>query len=291
MSWSSSVIIQSSGSKLPMFWVGINIFLPRHLGPDQPVYGLISQGNYGKPVLYDSVEELAAHHLEEIRMVQPKGPYLLGGFCFWGLVALEIAQQLLSHGEEVLLLCLVEPSPNCFPFTDSCNAFSPPNSSFRSRLVHHQQNLALLPTVEKATYILRELPYLARWIKENIDEKIIAKLKIAFCKACLKVGRPIPLSLGSFFFNDLYNNLYRQAMMNYHARFYPGRATLFHADTNVCIDQPDWSSLASGEMHVHEVAGAGHLNIINEPYVGIWAKQLASHLAELQAKKEDKQPC
>ena len=36
----------------------------------------------------------AAYYLEEIRHVQPHGPYLLGGYSFGGLVSYEIALEL-----------------------------------------------------------------------------------------------------------------------------------------------------------------------------------------------------
>ncbi|MDA8085796.1 MAG: AMP-binding protein, partial [Nitrospiraceae bacterium] len=110
-----SMVVRSGGSKAPFFWVGINTYRPPYLGTDQPVYGIILQGDYGKPIAFRTVEELAAYHLDEIRTVQPKGPYSLGGYCFSGLVALEIAQQLLRQGEEVPLLCLVEPLTYCLP--------------------------------------------------------------------------------------------------------------------------------------------------------------------------------
>jgi hypothetical protein len=45
------------------------------------------QAHDGKPAKYTSVEEIAAHYLSEVRAVRPNGPYLLGGYCFGGVVA------------------------------------------------------------------------------------------------------------------------------------------------------------------------------------------------------------
>src|SRR5262245_64086253 len=47
-----------------------------------------------------------SHYLSEIRTVQANGPYLIGGYCFGGLVAFEIAQQLRKQNQEVALLIL-----------------------------------------------------------------------------------------------------------------------------------------------------------------------------------------
>jgi thioesterase domain-containing protein len=54
------------------------------------------------------IEALAAHYIEEIRTVQPNGPYFLTGYSWGGLVAYEIAQQLTARGEVVALVALVD---------------------------------------------------------------------------------------------------------------------------------------------------------------------------------------
>ena len=111
-SWSSLIPVQPSGSQPPFFWVHgdlSNSFLPRYLGWDQPLYGLEHQSQDGKPALYDSVESIASHYLDEIHTVQPKGPYFLGGYSFGAMVAFEMAQQLKKAGADVALLALLDP--------------------------------------------------------------------------------------------------------------------------------------------------------------------------------------
>ena len=73
--------------------------LARHLGTEQPFYGLQAQGLDGKIPFYTSIEEMAAHYLAEIRAVQPEGPYFLGGYCMGGTLAYHIAQELLAREE------------------------------------------------------------------------------------------------------------------------------------------------------------------------------------------------
>ena len=53
------------------------------------------------------VEEMALAYLKEIRSVQPKGPYYLGGYCFGGYLSLEIAHLLNAENEEVKLMVLI----------------------------------------------------------------------------------------------------------------------------------------------------------------------------------------
>src|SRR5258708_36944968 len=75
--------------------------LARYLGPDQPVYGLQSQGLNGDGRLNTTIQEMASQYLKEIMTVQSHGPYFLGGYCFGGAIAFEMAQQLTPLGEKV----------------------------------------------------------------------------------------------------------------------------------------------------------------------------------------------
>jgi len=113
--WSSLVTIQPEGSKPPFFCVhgvGGNVVgfheLAKRMKPDFPFYGLQSQGLDGKSDLLTTIESMAAHYLKEIRGVQPSGPYHVGGFSMGGLVAYEMAQQLVAAGEEVGLVVLFD---------------------------------------------------------------------------------------------------------------------------------------------------------------------------------------
>jgi amino acid adenylation domain-containing protein len=116
--WSSLVPIQPVGSKPAFFCVhgvGGNVVgfheLGRRLSPDFPLYGLQSQGLDGKHACHKTIADMARHYGNEIRSVQPKGPYFIGGFSLGGLIAYEIAQQLRAQGEEVALLALFDTYP------------------------------------------------------------------------------------------------------------------------------------------------------------------------------------
>ena len=117
-SWSSLVAIQAEGSRPPFFCVhgvGGNVVgfrdLARHLGPDQPFYALQPQGLDGKRECLTSIPEMAKRYIQEIRRIQPEGPYRIGGYSFGGLVAYEMAQMLEAQGEEMALLALFDTYP------------------------------------------------------------------------------------------------------------------------------------------------------------------------------------
>ncbi|QSQ26736.1 non-ribosomal peptide synthetase [Pyxidicoccus parkwayensis] len=109
------VPLQPHGSKRPFFFLpggeGTTLnshALARWMGPEQPLYGLQTRGLYGTRPPFTRVEELAADHIESMRAVQPRGPYLLGGHCSGGTVALEMALQLQRSGERVAVLAVLD---------------------------------------------------------------------------------------------------------------------------------------------------------------------------------------
>jgi len=81
------------------------------LEPEQPIYGL--QSSLAETIsLPDSVEQIARDFIQEIRRIQPHGPYHLVGWSFGGLVAHAIACQLQQENEAVPLLALLDSYPS-----------------------------------------------------------------------------------------------------------------------------------------------------------------------------------
>jgi len=275
---SSLVPVQPNGSKLPFFWIhgdSSNAFLPRYLGPDQPVYGLVHQSQDGKPAFYTEVETIAAHYLEEIRAVQPKGPYSLGGFSFGGTVAFEMAQRLKRTGEEVVLLFLLDPYFPGDGIPKSPNKST--NVSFREELKRHLCNLAPLGAQQKLAYILVR-------VRDKIAEKItnrtarISKtFKRAVCKLYFAMGHSIPLRLRSFYILDIY----REARRYYRPQLYSGTLVYIKSDEHPGDDLLNWGRVIAGGLEVHEIPG-DHETLIERPFVGPWAEKLKDALQRAQ---------
>ncbi|MFI6553989.1 non-ribosomal peptide synthase/polyketide synthase [Streptomyces griseus] len=85
--------------------------LLRHIDPEIPVYGIQARGLAGPAELPSSVGEMAADYLEQVRAVQPSGPYRLLGWSIGGVVAHEMAVQLQEAGEQVELLAALDAYP------------------------------------------------------------------------------------------------------------------------------------------------------------------------------------
>ncbi len=51
---------------------------------------------------------MAAHYIQQIQTIQPREPYLIGGYSSGGIIAYEMARQLAMQGKEVALLVLFD---------------------------------------------------------------------------------------------------------------------------------------------------------------------------------------
>ncbi len=87
------------------------------LGKDQPIYGFRPRGIRFGETMHRNVETMAAVYIEELKKVQPEGPYYIGGECVGGMIAIEIARQLSAAGETVAHLVLMDtPRPGLGKF-------------------------------------------------------------------------------------------------------------------------------------------------------------------------------
>jgi len=109
------VALSSSGARPPFFFLhgdfsGGGFFsraLAEALGPEQPFYAVHPHGLVDADVP-ESIEAMAAERLAALRAARPRGPYVLGGHCNGGLVALEMARRLREQGEAVPLVVLLD---------------------------------------------------------------------------------------------------------------------------------------------------------------------------------------
>ncbi|KYC36587.1 non-ribosomal peptide synthetase [Scytonema hofmannii PCC 7110] len=263
------VAIQSNGSKIPFFCMhgaggGVRHYfnLSRRLGEDYPFYALQHNPDQEEPEII-SVEETAARYLQEIRQVQPIGPYLLGGFCYGGVLAFEMAQQLQRQGETVGLLVVIDailPETAIKPTDDD-------DAKFLLRMaesIKTNSNINFSVPFEE----LRDLP---------VDEQFHLVNKKA-----------------NFIFSDTeikdflrYYKLFKahvQAMRDYVPQVYPHSMTLFRAKEEIIHDfeSPEfytdnpllgWGKCSSQPIQVIEVPG-DHFSIFVEPHIQELAKQL-----------------
>jgi len=259
---SSLVPIQPSGSLPPFFCVhavGGNVLeyydLAKHLGTDQPFYGLQSRGLNGEAP-HTRIEDMAAHYIDELRQVQPVGPYFLGGRSLGGIIAYEMACQLRAQGHEIGLLAVLDSYPvgyeRASPDGDSLKVRA---QRFRKRFSAHLANIRGLPGRQKLSYILDKSKYGPVRVKSKVWRAIYRTFR--------NFGLNLPDTLKDV---EEFNWL---AAQDYRPQPFDGRVTLFWAsqDLRAKFDMLEgWRTLARGGLQRHEISGT-HLNMIKEPHV------------------------
>jgi amino acid adenylation domain-containing protein len=285
--WTSLVEIESQGNHPPFFCVhgltgDILWFrnLAHCLAPDYPFYGLQSRGLDGIQSPLESIEDMAAHYIEEIRLLQSSGPYYLGGASFGGTVALEMAQQLLKQGEKVSLLAIFDDSPaNIRVNTGSGKLRRRLNATFR---------------------IIRNFP---GWLNEFIQlgpsrmlQRVRRKLRLI-----QKTNKAQPDGLEQFGAGDLIDfagelSAHRQqlitynfqAVKKYNPKPYAGNVILFRALNRPLLNTNDpesgWQQLAPGRVKVFDI-NSSHEGMFKESHVEDLAQKLRSSFSETQSQQ------
>ncbi len=267
----SLVTIQPTGTKPPLFFVhayGGGVFFYRelsdHLGTDQPFYGLQAVGIDGKERPQGSVEEMAAHYIDAIKTVQPKGPYYVGGRCLGAYVAFEMASQLFRQGERIALLAILD------------SYWAPPEAAAkRPGVAGHMKKLATGGFNERVKYL-----------SEHAGNRMMkTKLRLARVASDIsfRMGRPVPLFMKDFYINYLIPHANMKAERRYAPPVYPGLITFFQATAEIERDpRLFWGRLTSEGVEVHMVP-ATHKDILVEPNVHVLAEKMEKVLEKARS--------
>jgi thioesterase domain-containing protein len=245
--------------------------LARHLGLDQPFYGLQSRGLTGEAPPHTRIDQMAAHYVAELRQVQPAGPYFLGGRSLGGIIAYEMACQLRGLGQPVAFVALLDSYPVGYErlFANSSVLQSKTHRALR-RVAAHVSNIRALPLREKHAYVFQKSKYGPIQVK--------SKLWRIIYRAYQNRGRNLPRALRDV---EQFNWM---AARDHIPKVFDGQVTLFWAskDLRAKFDMVEgWQSLARGGIDLREVPGT-HLDLIKEPHVGELAKQLNECLLDAQ---------
>ncbi|WP_373564308.1 amino acid adenylation domain-containing protein [Myxococcus sp. CA039A] len=268
---SSLVELRSGRTKRPFFCihpVGGTVLayaeLAHLLGPDQPFYGLQAPGLDGEAPTLDSVESLAAHYLRAVRTVQPRGPYLLGGWSLGGTLAFELAQQLQEQGEQVDLLVLI----------DTYARAHPGGAVDREWLEPTRLGALFFRDLLRAAGA--DLPCSEAALSQLAPEEALHLLEEAGRKAAA-----LPESGLSALREVFESNL--RAAWRYVPRPYTG--TLLSIESGESPRAHEWELLARGGVEVHTLPG-DHYALLRLPGVQQLATILRDALARAQAKTQ-----
>ncbi|MFM9994462.1 MAG: type I polyketide synthase [Phycisphaerales bacterium] len=265
------------GRKPPFFLVAgmfgnvLNLrHLSAHLGKDRPVYAIQARGLLGDDKPHTTFEEMSKDYLEEVRAVQPNGPYFLGGFSGGGITALEMALQLTSCGERVGVLVMLDSIPT------------------RMLVLTRAEKLR----VQWHRLRTRGLRYIADWVldKAQWEWKRVRRI----------FRKPVQEMTPAEFRSEEIHIAFMNALPIYNLRPYSGGVHLFRPrqikaielapgrvvnDAREFIDPHNfWDPWITGGIEVQVVPG-DHDSMILEPHVRVLGAKLKSVLDEAQARE------
>jgi oxalate---CoA ligase len=267
------VPIQSKGSKPPFFCVDAGpgyLSLARRLGTERPFLGLLHPN-----ALATSIEAIAEFSVKLIRAVQPSGPYFVGGWCSAGLIAYEVAQQLLAQGQEVALLVLFDSvNPGRLDELSVVRVIFVLTDELCRKIWFHLRSMTRLEFGDVPAYFLERL--------KNVWHTL--------------TRRTWPARVGMEFLRPVLRNEPREMYAmgrRYRPKPYKGRILLFRRSLRPIsryLDwQLSWAGVVAGEIDVVEIQG-GHDGMFKEPGVKQTAAALTACLRDQPRGEQQRSP-
>jgi amino acid adenylation domain-containing protein len=278
---------RGSSERPPFFCVhggGGNVLSMRPLAmalpADLPFYCFQDKGLDGsKP--FDSIEETACCYVDEIRQVQPHGPYHLGGGCYGGVVAFEMARRLEELGERVAALILIDSYNPAFSRYLSKRERLVGNVRFYiRRLAWHARRMLSQRPGEWLGYISERREAVHRHMRHSSVAAAGAEWKLWKEAGEAAMGSP----LGQTLKRVIHANLV--AKSKFIPRPYGGDALIFRASKPFVFpyytNHLGWEPVIRGGIECVEIEG-DHDSIAVEPAVRLIAEKLNAKLVEVSA--------
>ncbi|MCH7345375.1 amino acid adenylation domain-containing protein [Pelomonas sp. CA6] len=235
--------------------------LSRHLGEDLPIYGL--RASRADAATQRDLVALARRHRDAIRQVQPQGPYRLAGWSGGGLLAYEIAHQLLAEDEAVEFIGLI----------DSARPGYKPAEPIPDELGMRWVFLEVY-----AAYLDPSLDMLAiRALQEHMDlEQAVAH--------CRELGwLPDSFRLDELVWRSARFGRLVHACMDYRPPPLPMPLHLFTGEPVPGSDPSmGWEALAGRHLRLRPIGGT-HKTVMEEPHSPRLAAQIRRALDEAEA--------
>ncbi len=260
----SLVALQPDGCQTPFFCVHahmghvINLRnLAMRLGSQRPFYALQLRGLDRQNQPPASMTEMARQYVSEIRTAQKVGPYMIGGYCYGGIVAVEMVRLLQQAGESVSILALID--TDC-PVKSSTSAMRLSLGRIWQRVVYGKK---------------------IHWrnVLRNYGSHLVERTKTAALRFVWRHYVSRKQSMPRILRNP--ESLLKMIEMEYDPRPIQCNAVVLVAteDQAALPTEESWSNIIKGELEIRQIPVSAS-ELLREPQVGLLAEILASRLDE-----------
>jgi len=233
--------------------------LAQHIRTGHAIYGIQAPGIDGEQQPLDRVEDMARFYFDSICEHWPDGPYIVIGYSFGGLVALEMAQLLLKQKKKVGLLVLLDAYPHPRYLSPELR-----RSLFLQRIKGHVRIMRELPLPSVPSYFTGGIKRMLRLASPLPESENPADTSSA------SFAQTIPWVKQKAY----------AAYARYQPRFYPGKVKFVTTETKSFFPGDPtavWGDLIS-ELVVDVIPG-DHLDIATTEFEGL-ASVLTRYLQE-----------
>ena len=295
-----SIVRLKAGTRTPLFLIhdadGETILysnLANHLKPEQAVYGIRPRiTSSGATMLPTRMSEIVADYIKEIRKLQPKGPYLIGGLCSGGVLAFEIACQLQAEGSQVPLVAIIDGiSPH--GIGDRYVSVDIDRKKSFLNALNLDKNNSIASIANSAKIAVTKVFNLVRYEADTRTKRFTERFQIKLLRYCSDRNLTIPQICQNIPLRSIYTYAEDEYIQNGTPSHYQGKLTLWRATEKLDRDNPaiddtpaswvvsdpllGWDRQATEGVEAHDLPG-GHSSMLQNPNVQTMAQKLQLYL-------------
>jgi phthiocerol/phenolphthiocerol synthesis type-I polyketide synthase E len=266
--------------------------LAKRLSGKVSVFGIEPKRLRGIPLAHTNVEAMAAFYIDQIRKVQPQGPYLIGGLCAGGVIAYAMAACLKESGEQVQMVVLLDSAmPKARKRSRRALGYrlsrleEAAKQAYQTGTVRRMRWMSMLPV------IARKVRNAAMYEGSQIWERTTVALRFMFLKFAIRHNVRWPAALPTLSVLQIYTVL--------RSRYTPPMLAdvpvlLVRASTGEAADTPyrelyhdedlGWRGLAN-RLDLADADG-GHSSMVQEQAVDSVAAVMSERLSAILARQD-----
>jgi amino acid adenylation domain-containing protein len=254
--------------------------LAKHMPEMVKVFGIDPYGTGYCPILHTRIPDMAAYYVQQIREIQPEGPYFLGSLCAGGMIAFEMGLQLEALSLPVGFVTLLDapgPRMRLKPLLIKKRQLA----RFTAVLHGGAENSGMSHLLDRLAILTRKLRNFLVHESASRATRFSEAIRFRRLRWVLDLGRPVPRYLQGMSVMTVLSFARKEYLP---ARLLEGKAVLIRSTEGEGTDEAivnltsdplfDWGGRVKGKLEVLDIPG-GHSSMLQEPNVDELARYLS----------------